>query len=196
MTLRPPELVLPSQAIPWGRWVEDSDAEQDAAIAALLSDSQSAGRVTNSTVTNLGAQIAGIVSVSAIYDREIAPRSVTRSGTSFNVYDSLPTVFNPPEANRPYDVTVIANINATSTFPLDYAFTLMRVNGQQFQFRTDNRTTGTAGNRSATLSAIAGVRITPNDIVTVEFGLAASAQGRVDFSTCQVTAIFSGSIPS
>lgn len=191
----PPKLVLPSQAMPWGRWVVDETARQNDALDAIRGDANSAGNVFASAVGTLGRQISGVSAVSAIYDREIPQFTVTRSGTAnVNVFDSAAQTFSPPEPDRSYRVSVVANINATSTFPLNFAYSILRVNGTEYQFRHDNGSTGTSGSLFANFSAMGGVDIAPSEPVNIQFAIAASGAGTLTFTGCKLTAIFNGSI--
>lgn len=180
--------------MPWGRWVEDNADQNAEAIARQQQDSGSAGSIFASRADLIQQNIASTPSVAAVYERALPPFSVTRvfnpSAVSY-VYDSQPTVFNPPRLDLPYTYTVIANMDASGVyFPFSRA--LIRTNGQENQTSHEILQPGTE--QRAILSIVGSGNIGVGGTVEVQAAIMAQAPGTVNFSKLDLWCVFSGSI--
>lgn len=186
-----PTLILPSQAMPWGRWVESQQDSIAASLARETQDSNSAGNVFASRADVIQSQIASLTSVAAIYSISLPPFSVTRStnsSASGYVYGSSVQVFNPPRPDRPYSYTVIGSFDVSGTL-FTFPAALIRANGVENMSRNENLQPGreTAATLSIAGTGTSGV----SEPVSVEVAVQGPAPGTATFSRMQIWCIFS-----
>lgn len=189
-----PKLVLPSQAMPWGRWVESTQDSIAAALARETQDADSAGNVFAGRADLIGSQIASLTSVAAIYSRSLPGFSQTRStnsSASGYVYSAPAQSFNPPRPDRSYAYTVVASFDVAGTL-FTFPAALLRTNGVDNMSRHENLQPGRE--TSATLSIFGSGNISPGQSVTAEVAVQGPAPGTANFTRVQLWCIFSGSI--
>lgn len=188
------KLILPSGAMPWGRWVEQNLDEIQSAIAVQIQDSSSTGSLFSSRADLLQRQIADIPSIAAIYQRDLPPFSVTRvqnpTATAY-VYDSAVQTFNPPRPDRAYDYNVIAVMDV-SGLNLPFSRSLIRTNGVENMFQHENMHPGFQ--TRATYSILGSGSIAPGETVSVQCAVAVSQSGTLTFNSTQLWCTFTGSI--
>lgn len=188
------KLVLPSGAMPWGRWIEENSDDTASAIARESSDVNSAGSVFAGSATIVQNQIRATPSVAAIYQRSIIPFSVTRNSNpnaTGYVYESPVQTFNPPRPDRPYTYTVIADMSVSGTL-MTFARSLVRVNDVDNMYQHENLQPGYE--TSGTFSIAGTGTIDGGDTVRAQMAVIASAPGTVRFDSASIWCIFTGSI--
>lgn len=187
-----PRLILPSGAMPWGRWVEDNISATERALAAQTSDQSSVGSQFASRATTLSDQIRGIPSVASIVNYSVPNFSVTRTNfATRNVFDSPEYTFSPPRGDQPYEVSVIVNMRAEGVmFP--FSSSILRVNGTDYMFNNENSIPGYEALPVVSLMGTATLGV--GDILRVQFGIAANATGTASFLGCQLTIVYTGSL--
>lgn len=187
-------MALPSGAVPWGRWIEQNADANSEGVDRQRLDGGSAGSLFAARADLLQGQIAATPSISAIYERVIPPFSVSRSlnpSAVRYVYNSAPITFNPPRFDRPYSYSVIANMQATGNL-LTFSQSLLRTNGIDNSFQHENLRPG--DENSGIFSILGSGSISEGSVVTTQFAIAGPASGTLNFGSCTVWCIFSGSI--
>lgn len=186
-----PKLVLPSLAMPWGRWVEETNSSNSSALRRIALEGGGAASTLNGQVDSLATNLQNIPSLAGIYERTLNTFSVSRGATAsaFRVWDSPSTTFNAPRPDRSYTASVIANIRA-SGFTLDFPWVFLRINGVDNAFRHENSNYGNDGN----FSIMGTVDLEPSQTLTAQFAIASSRNGTLTFSNCKLFAVFNGRI--
>lgn len=184
-----PKLVLPSLAIPWGRWTVDANASATSALARLGQDNRNGGLDFRARADALASQINGIEAVASVSTLEIPTFTVTAapSPAPQRVWPSQQFTFNPPRADTDYTVSVIANIQA-SGLSLEYPRSYLVVNGHQDAFTHEN-----IGNPNrAELSIMGTTTISAGQVVRVNFAIGSANSGTLTFMGCRITTIYNG----
>lgn len=180
--------------MPWGRWVQDNLDATASEVSRSGQEAGSAGSVLAGRADLLQTQIAATPGIAAIYERQIPPFSVTRvfSPTVVSyVYDSPQITFNPPRPDRPYNYTVIANMDASGVnFP--FSRSLLRTNGLENMLSHENLQPGY--DTRAVYSIAGSGSIIEGGRVDVQAAIMAQAPGTVSFATTRLWCVFSGSI--
>lgn len=186
-----PKLVLPSLAMPWGRWTEDLNSSASSALRRLSQDSQSGNLGFEGRAQNVASQIRGIPALAGIYERIIPPFSVSRPAASgtFRVWDSPLITFNPPDPGKSYTASVIAVIRVSGV-NLMFGRSYLRVNGKDDSFSHENM----QGASDSTLSLMGTVDTGPGEPLSVQFAVSGASIGTATFTDCRVYAIFNGRI--
>lgn len=186
-------LVLPSLAMPWGRWIESEMDSTAAAIAREEMDADSAGSRFASRAELIRGQIAGITSVTDIQQRTVIPQQISRFTNPqaiAYVYTLNPQTFNPPRPDRAYDFTVIAAMNGSGV-AMPYSRSIMRLNGVEFMMTHEN---GKPSEFSRATYSIAGTgRIDPGQTVSAEAGIISQSTGTMTLSAT-LWCVFAGSL--
>lgn len=189
-----PKLVLPSSAMPWGRWVEDKSRSVEQAIARERQDNSSTGSQFRARADLMERQIAGVPSVADIQELNIPTFSVSRSTPPSQrpVYGSPLYAFSPPRPDRTYSVSVIAVIRASGANIADYPYSMLRINGEDTLFWNNGTPNIDMGRND--LSLMGTVSIGPGQAVQTQFGISTTSLTTVTFSQCQICCIFNGGI--
>ncbi|AXC36163.2 hypothetical protein SEA_MUSETTA_59 [Microbacterium phage Musetta] len=186
-----PKLVLPSLAMPWGRWAEDGNSSTSSALARMAQDSRSAGLGFSSKVDNLSSQIRQIPSLAGVFEQTLPTFSVSRPSPvgTFRVWDSPQVTINPPEPGRAYTTSVIAVIRVTGV-NLTFGRSYLRLNGKDDSFSHENM----QGSNGAIFSIMGTTETFPGEAVTVSFAVSGSSVGTATFTDCKIYTIFNGRI--
>lgn len=188
------KLILPSQSMPWGRWVQDNIDMTEAAVARETQDTGSAGSVFAGRADLIQRQIADIPSVAAIYQISLPPFQVSRTmnpNAVRYVYNSPPQTFNPPRPDEAYSYTMISNLDVEGVF-FNFADSLLRVNGVDFSYRHENLKPGEETN--AQLSIAGSGTLSLGQTVQAQLAIAAGQAGTVQFRSASLWCVFTGSI--
>lgn len=201
-----PELVLPKDSMPWGRWYERVTDQTAAAIAAQRNDLSSTGSQFNSRADVIEQQIGKIDNISTQYTYVIPEYQRSKAAGSFtdpNVIFESPTVtFNPPKPTGAYRVLLFCNMNAeqvAGTSNLDYAYTQMMVGDRVYSQPTleENRAgLFTVQNMFKIASVSAWANVANGAPTTVKMGLFVEPFNArtVTFRNCSITAVYVGGI--
>lgn len=203
---RPPSLVLPSNSMPWGRWIQDTEQATSASIQAMTQDASSAGSLFAARADLLAAQIAGVQNVSTQQTVEIPPYTRSVPAGSFDgpyrMMESPTLTFTPPRPVGDYQVILICYMNAQQTAGtggLDFSWINMMVNNGKVYRQPpleENRISPTAQNLSKTSSIAAWSRTSNGTPTSVKFGMDVSPfdAKTVNFSGCTITAVYIGAL--
>lgn len=185
-----PKLVLPSLAMPWGRWVEDTESSTSSALRRLSQEVSNGSSSLVAQTDSLAANLSQIPSLAGIYQRVVPPFSVSRGfSATFRVWDSPLQVFNPPRPDTAYTASVIANIRVSGV-NLTFGRSFLRINGKTDAFLHENM----QGSSSSVLSIMGTVDLAPGEPLSTQFAVSSAASGTANFSGCTLTAIFNGRI--
>lgn len=171
------ELILPSAAMPWGRWVEGSNGDTAAAIERMKNDPNSAGNQFAKRVDNTARQIKAI-SVSTITELPLPDFSGNVSGAigSFvNVVSSTYSVTAPTQTSS--SALAIFNFRITSSSGVAPSLPMIKVNGQQFSDVGASPMRPPTNTSVGMYSVMGNVPITPGQSVTLQYGAAGSTTG-------------------
>lgn len=188
------ELILPSLSMPWGRWVEEQLDASAFSISRQEQDQSSSGNLFASSTDVIQGQIASIPSISAIYQRDVPPFSVSRSfnaSATGYVYSSPVQTFNPPRPNLPYNYQVIAVMDVSGV-NLPFSRSIIRTNGIENTLQHENLQPGFQ--TRATYSILGSGSIGPGESVSTEFGVIASDAGTLSFIQATLWCTFTGRI--
>lgn len=190
-----PKLVLPSLAMPWGRWTEDAESSTTSALSRLSQDSRSTSLGFEGRSQTIASQIEAIPSLAGIYQRDIPEFSVSRPSFvgTFRVWDSPVTTINPPQPDKAFTTSVIAVIRVTGV-NLTFGRSYLRLNGVDTSFSHENSPPGGGAGDGATFSIMGTVDTDENQPVSVQFAVSGSSVGTATFAGCNLYAIFNGRI--
>lgn len=186
-----PKPNLPSLAQPWGRWIDEKESSTSSALARLGQDNTNTGLSFKSQTDNVARQINEIPTLAGITQLDIQAFDVSRPSFvgTFRVWDSPNFTINPPRADLPYTVSVIAVIRV-SEVNLIFGRSYLRINGLDDSFSHENM----QGADSSVLSIMGTRDIVPGEVVNVQFAVSGASVGTAKFRNCKLYAIFNGRI--
>lgn len=201
-----PNLILPSAAMPWGRWVEQSRQNAEVAIRRQQSDANSVGSLFASRSSLLAGQIAGVSNVSTQYTTQIPTYTRSKGSGAFDdpttMFESPAVTFTPPRPTGDYRVLIFGFLNGSMTGGtglLDYAWASLMVDGKVFKQPTveENRISqGTTTNPNKVVSLGGWTTVSNGAPTTVKLGLEVDPFNSytIAFTGCKVTAVYIGGL--
>lgn len=198
---RPPAMNLPSEAMKWGRWFEDSDDDVKRAIAAQEGDNNSAGSQFKSRADGLTTQINGVNSVSTQFTIDIPTFTRTSpagSGTNRYYFVSPQQTFTPPKPIGKYRALIIANVVCSdSAGDLQFSYAYVKVNGMvtSSQRVNNNSVYGTTA-RDMNMSVSGAADVVDGSPIVVEFAADAAdlTAHNVTFTGSSITVVYVGGL--
>lgn len=186
-----PKLVLPSQSMPWGRWLLETQSSTDSALSRVEQEVGNSSATFSGQASSMAAQIEAIPSLAGITQFNVPDFTVSRpvaTGT-FRVWDSPSYTINPPRPDKFYTASVIAVMNVSGV-PLFFARSYLRINGVDDSFSHENN----QGNPLSTFSIMGTRTIGPGEALSIQFAVSSAATGTASFNACRLYAIFNGRI--
>ena len=163
----PPRLILPQNAMPWGRWVQQNVIE----TAQSLNDIGSGGAEFTNKADNIAQQIKGIQVASIALSQPPGFNASVTGGISDPVRNVLSPVysFSAPDALQT-SCQVIVNFRITATSGEAPDWTIMQVNGNSFSDVSHDVRRPPFVNTQGYYAAQGKVELTPGQTVNVQFG--------------------------
>lgn len=191
------QLILPSAAMPWGRWLEGENDSIESAIDRIKNDPNSPSNQFVQQADKIANQI-GTISVSTIVTVPIADFSgnVTGAfGSRVNIVSPTYTISAPTRTSS--SAVCIFNFRITSSTGLAPSLPVAKVNGQQFSDLSAGPMRPPTDNTVGMYSLIGNVSLTPGQAVDLQIGATASTTGSTNtlsFDLCTAWIAFYGGL--
>lgn len=165
--IKPPNLVLPSNSMPWGRWAQQSATETEQALGELAQDNND----FSARADNIAQQIKGIQVASIRLSQPPGFNASVTGGISDPVRNVLSPVYNfsAPDALQT-SCQVIVNFRVTATSGEAPDWTVMQVNGNMFTDPSHDVRRPPFVSTQGYYAAQGKVELSPGQTVSVQFG--------------------------
>lgn len=183
-------LILPSNAMPWGRWLEGTQDDTTGQIDRIKSDPNSPGNQFKVQAEKVASQINGI-QVSSIREFPLPGFSHSVSGplgTRVNSISSTYTFSSPTSVTT--SCLAIVNFRITSSSGVAPMLPMIKVNGQMFSDVGANPQRPPTNSAQGYYAVMGNVLLTSGQTVSLEYGAASSATPSINTLTFDLATVW------
>lgn len=195
--IQPPNLVLPSLAMPWGRWVQEIEVENSRLIQNIKDDFESAGTQFSTKADSIARNVAGIQVATISYAAVPGFSASITADFSAPWQNKLTPIYSfSSPSSVATSCLAIATWRVTATTGEAPNWPIMQVNGKQFTDMAHNNQRPVQDYTQGYYSLQGNVPLSAGESVNIQFGVRGSPYTNASFTfdQCQMWLAFYGRI--